>query len=76
MVQCVVGSIPYGGPNELFLVPASAPQLVNKGCGLYYPVFGVVDIKDSLLLIKKMQEQVSSLPIVCPLPLLMAYNHK
>ena len=27
MVQWVVGSIPHGGPIELFLVPASAPQL-------------------------------------------------
>ena len=28
MVQWVVGSILHGGPIELFLVPASAPQLV------------------------------------------------
>ena len=28
MVQWVVGSIPQGGPIELRLVPASAPQLV------------------------------------------------
>ena len=27
----VVGSILHGGPIELFLVPARAPQLVNKG---------------------------------------------
>ena len=24
----VVGSIPHGGPIEVFLIPASAPQLV------------------------------------------------
>ena len=28
MVRWVVGSIPHGGPIELFLVPASAPRLV------------------------------------------------
>ena len=27
MVQWIIGSIPYGGPIELFLVPASAPWL-------------------------------------------------
>ena len=30
MVQWVVGLILHGGPIELFLVPASAPQLVYK----------------------------------------------
>ena len=30
MVQCIVGSILHGGPIELFLVPASAPQLVYQ----------------------------------------------
>ena len=28
MVQWIDGSIPYGGPTELFLVPASDPRLV------------------------------------------------
>ena len=28
MVRWVVGSILYGGPSELFLVPASSPKLV------------------------------------------------
>ena len=28
MVQWVIGSIPHGDPIELFLIPASAPQLV------------------------------------------------
>ena len=27
MAQWVVGSIPHGGPIELFLIPASAPRL-------------------------------------------------
>ena len=30
MVPWVVGSTPRGGPNELFVVPISAPQLVFK----------------------------------------------
>ena len=27
----------WGGPIELFLVPASAPRLVIKGCYMCYP---------------------------------------
>ena len=53
MVQKVVRSIPHGGPIELFLISAGAPQLVNKGYGMYYPVCGMVHIKNCLLLIKK-----------------------
>ena len=30
MVRCVVGSIHHSGPNELFLVPASSPRLVQQ----------------------------------------------
>ena len=29
----------WGGPIELFLVPASVPRLVNKGRDMCYPVF-------------------------------------
>ena len=43
----------WGEPIELFLVPASAPRLVNKGCGMCYPVCGMVHIKEPLLLIGK-----------------------
>ena len=43
----------WGGPIELFLVPASAPHLVNKGCGMCYPVCGKVHIKESLLPVRK-----------------------
>ena len=43
----------WGGPTELFLVPSSAPRLVNKGCGMCYPVCGMVHIKEPLLLIGK-----------------------
>ena len=38
---------------ELFLVLASAPRLCHKGCGMCYTVYGIVDIKEPLLLIKK-----------------------
>ena len=37
----------WGGPIELFLVPS------NKGCGMCYPVCGMVHIKEPLLLIEK-----------------------
>ena len=45
----------WGGPIELFLVPASAPRLdwCNKGRGMCYPVCGMVHIKEPLLLIGK-----------------------
>ena len=43
----------WGGPIELFLVPASAPRLVIKGRGMCYPVCGMVHIKEPLLLIDK-----------------------
>ena len=39
-----------GGPIELYIVTASAPQ---KLCGMYYPVCGMVHIKEPLLLIEK-----------------------
>ena len=39
----------WGGPIGLFLVPASAPRLVQQ-C---YPVCGMVHIKEPLLLIDK-----------------------
>ena len=38
----------WGGPIELFLVPASSP-----GRGMCYPVCGIVHIKEPLLLIGK-----------------------
>ena len=42
----------WGGPIELFLVPASAPRLVTKAV-VCYPVCGMVHIKEPLLLIDK-----------------------
>ena len=35
----------WGEPIELFFVPASAPQLANKGCGMCYPVCVMMHIK-------------------------------
>ena len=43
----------WAGPIELFLVPASASHWRNKGCGMCYPVCGMVHIKEPLLLIDK-----------------------
>ena len=43
----------WGGPIELFLVPASAPPMCNKGRGMCYPVCGMMLLKEHLLLIGK-----------------------
>ena len=43
----------WGGPIELFLIPASAPQLCTKCHGMGNPVCGMVHIKEPLLLIGK-----------------------
>ena len=53
MVRWVIGLILHGGLIELFLVPASAPRWCNNGCGMCYPAYGMVNIKDPLLLIEK-----------------------
>ena len=53
MVRWVVGSILYGGPIELFLVIVIAPQLVNKGHGVCYPLWNGVYVKYPLLLVRK-----------------------
>ena len=49
VIMPMVQWIPHGGPIELFLIPASAPQLVNKGWGICYPVSGMMHVKDPLL---------------------------
>ena len=51
MVLWIVGSIPHGGPVELCLVLASSWFI--KGRGMCYSVYGMVHIKDPLLLIGK-----------------------
>ena len=46
----------YDVSIKLFLVPANAPQLVQKKavvCGMYYPVCGMLYIKDPLLRYKR-----------------------
>ena len=55
----------WGKPIELFLVPASAPRLFNKGRGMCYPVCGMMHIKEPLLLfVKSMwRQRVSFLTI-------------
>ena len=71
----------WGGPIDLFLVPASAPRLVNKGRGMIYPVCGMVHIKEPLLLIGKSSPcGGNGFPLslsewsftICPMP----YNRK
>ena len=43
----------WGGPIELFLVQSVLHDWCNKDCGMCYPVCGMVDIKEPLLLIGK-----------------------
>ena len=66
----------WGGPIELFLVPASAPRL-----GMCYPVCGMMHIKEHLLFIGKSSPcGGSGFPLslsewtftICPTP----YNRK
>ena len=52
IVRWVDRSIPYGGPTELFIVPASAPKRLNQDRGMHPPVCGMVYINDPLLLIE------------------------
>ena len=53
MVQWVIGSILHCGPIELFLYQPVFHNWCNKGYGKYYPVCGMVHIKDHLLLTGK-----------------------
>ena len=53
MVRWVIGSTLHGEPIELFHVIASAPRLAYKGCGMCYPICGMIHIKEPLLLIRK-----------------------
>ena len=45
MVRWVIGSIPYGGPIEIFLGQPVLHDWCNKGWGDCYPVCGMVHIK-------------------------------
>ena len=53
MVRWVFGSILHCGPIELFLVPPVLRDWCNKGCGMCFPVCGMVHIKEPFLLIEK-----------------------
>ena len=48
MVQWIVRSIPNDGHIELFLILASS-SVCDTGHGMYYPVCGMVDMKDPLI---------------------------
>ena len=41
------GTMDHWGPTVLFLIPARA--LTNKGHGMYYPVYGMVSIKERVV---------------------------
>ena len=54
MVRWVVGSILHGvDPLSYFLFQPVLHDWCSKGCGMCYPVYGMVHIKEPLLLIKK-----------------------
>ena len=44
---------PHGAPIELFLLPPVLHNWCNKDHSIYYPVCGMVHIKEPLLLIDK-----------------------
>ena len=60
MVQWVIRSIPDGGPFQLFLVPASALQLVQQRPLYVASCLWDGHIKDPLLLIKKVVHDVAA----------------
>ena len=54
MVRWVVGSILHGvDPLSYFSIQPVLHDWCNKGCGMCYPVCGMVHIKEPLLLIDK-----------------------
>ena len=54
MLRWVVGSIHYGvDPLNYFSFQAALHDRCNKGRGMYYPVCGMMHIKEPLLLIGK-----------------------
>ena len=48
MVRMIVGSIPHGGPFELFSFQPGHHDWRNKGRGMCLPVCGMVHIKIAL----------------------------
>ena len=66
MVQWVVGSILHGvDPLSYFSFQSVLHDWCNKGRGMYYPVCGMMHIKEPLLLIGNLcgGQRVSSLAI-------------
>ena len=53
MVQWVIGSILHGGPMSYISFQPVLHNSCNKGCGMCYPVCGMMHIKEPLLLIGK-----------------------
>ena len=54
MVRWVVGSILHGvDPLSYFLFQPVLHDWGNNGCGMYFPVCGMMHIKEPLLLIGK-----------------------
>ena len=51
MIRWVVGLIPLGGPTSYFSLQPH--DWCNKGCGMCYPVCGMVHIKEPLMLIRE-----------------------
>ena len=49
----VIGSILHGGPIKLFLAQPVLHDWCIKGCGMCYPVCGMMHVKEPLLLIGK-----------------------
>ena len=43
----------WSGPIELFLVPVNVAHWCNKDRGMYYPVCGMMHVKEPLVLIGK-----------------------
>ena len=82
MVRWVIGSILRGvDPLSYFSFHPVLPNWCKKGCGMCYPVCGMVHIKEPLLLILKSSPcGGSGFPLslsewsftICPTP----YNHK
>ena len=65
MVIWVVRSIPHSEPIELFLFEAVFHDWCNKGHSMYYPVWGMVNIKYILIVNIKKNERL--MLIVFPL---------
>ena len=76
MVRWVVGSILHGvDPLSYFSFQPVFHDWCNKGCGMYYPVCGMVHVKEPLLLIDKSSLYGSS-GFPFSLSCVMPYNRK